>query len=267
MSDSDDTDFLLFIPPNFFNISSPECFSPVNRSTYIEEDLGVNCWYSTRNPNCPLQNINMDSTSSPILNRINGKQLSSYSRNNEHNDAPLSINALDLSPLKRDGLKSNNSVCNTWPVKRNEFISIAGNNMKQSSGKDDISHTNNKLTGSIQISPGKILHESGSSKFNISQVDQLLMEMEKTREEIKSKLQSNKSKISELRRECSNDNLNQSQDKDSVKSRMEILPSDSVKSLSHIWREKDTNAPVENTIQSHKSQLTYDVNFALPGYV
>lgn len=267
MSDSDDTDFLLFIPPNFFNISSPECFSPVNRSTYFEEDLGVSCCNSIRYPICPLENINMDSKSSPLLNRINGKQLSSYSHNNEQDDAPWSMNALDLSPLKREDLNSKTSMCNTWPVKSNEFISITGNNMKQLAGMDDISHTNNRLTGSIQISPSKVSQENRSSTFNISQVDQLLMEMEKTREEIKSKLQSNKSKISELRRECSNSNLNRSQDKESIKSGMETVPSDPAKSLSHILKEKDTNAPMENTNHSNKSQFNFDVNFALPGYV
>lgn len=267
MSDSDDTDFLLFIPPNFFNVSSPECFSPVNRSTYIEEDLGISCYNSIRYPVYPLENINMDSKSSLLLNKITGNQFSTYSRSIEQNDAPLSMNALDLSPLKREDRHSKTNICNTWPVKSNEFTNIAGNSVKQSSSIDDISKINNRLSGSIQISPCQMAEENQSSKFNISQVDQLLMEMEKTREEIKSKLQSNKSKISELRRECSNSNLNQNPDSDSMKLRMETVPSDPAKSFSRILKEKDTNSPVEITNSSNKSQFNFDVNFALPGYV
>lgn len=247
MSDSDDTDFLLFIPPNFFNISSPECFSPLDRSAYLEVDLGT-----CSSIRLPIHSLGNMENKSPFLNRINGKP-PLYSR--EQNDAPSSMNALDLSPFREDLRKTN--MCNTWPAKNNE-VSTAWNTAKTS----DLSYVNNKLTGSIQSSPSKI--DNRSSKFSVSQVDQLLLEMEKTRAEIKNKLQSNKSKIFELRRESHN-TVNQTQD--SMKSRTETLPtSDPAKSLSRdIFREKEVNAAVENSNQLPKNQLNFDVNFAIPG--
>ncbi len=245
MSDTDDTDFLLFIPPDFFVIRSPECLSPVNyHSSWEEGDKSIANWVrETENHSIYSSFVTMEAASTP--SKFVALQTNFTSRKDR--DEPLSLQALQSSP--RENICSN--VCNTWPIKINDFDKSV--DVHSSTSANSFKANGNRVANASENTPNA--QNGGGSKFNLFQVDQLLNEMEKTRREIKNKLQSNKNKIYEMRREYSGANI------DLKKGLKSNFDSKSTSEVSKPFEELKENA---DSITSPRKQMNIDV---LPKYV
>lgn len=188
MSDSDDTDVLLLVPPDFFVINSPRCASP------IDEECSVNCAGDilTRHVETFVDIMEDGFTNTSPFRYRSYKSVFPANRNNQFSPIKCSDSSVE---------KAKN------PNVNEEFFQ---NNFNRTERPDVlVSDTTKpeKLTGRLNENGPNVENESGQSpKFSLRQVDKLLSEMEKTRAEIKNKLQANKSKIHEMRREYASNN-------------------------------------------------------------
>lgn len=212
MSDSDDTDFLLLIPPDFFVLRSPSCISPVNYINGASEISFHNIPYSKAKD--PYGTVPVfDSMENEYLNNSLVKTRSYLSSSSkELNSDIFPLTTYDLRTEKTD---TKNHV-STWPLKTDEFIcrSVDTSEKDFNRFKKSTHSVNNTYDSSKAGQLANKMFEGSeieTSKFNLREVDKLLGEMEKTRTEIKNKLLSNKNKIIEMRKEHSNDfNANES---------------------------------------------------------
>ncbi|XP_065211839.1 myosin heavy chain, clone 203 [Planococcus citri] len=197
MSDTDDTDYLLLIPPDFFIVNLSECDSPNYFDTSLGKDSGIGTAVNTRiiedfyDRSFIMEHSNYDDVHDTSFLSFN------YSKDfgNPNND-PFSKN----SPEK---------FCNTWPLKMDDYQSNFTNKLMKNSELMQLKTSTpnlvprnllaQKTSNEIkkQINETSVSNNSTvSSKFNLSQVDKLLEEMEKARNEIRTKLQSNRKQIS-----------------------------------------------------------------------
>lgn len=199
MSDSDDTDVLLLVPPDFFVIQSPSCLSPIDQECSGKSNVSsrrIEIFGSS------MENALIDS--SPLPYRSHQSTVP-VNRNNE------------FSPIIRSDLtteKTDSDQISSWSLRNDEFFQNTFDKCKSMLSDVIVSDTlkceniRNKNSESCAIAKNDSCQ---SPKFSLRQVDKLLSEMEKTRAEIKNKLQTNKNKIHEMRREYTfNKNTNQS---------------------------------------------------------
>lgn len=259
MSDSDDTDFLLLIPPDFFVLRSPPCVSPVNCLNSVNE-INLQSVPSHHAESLFFDSMENRSVTSGSL-RAKSYQ-SSYSRN-RNNELPLTL--FDLSAETPD---RRSNMPNSWPPKNDDFIH---NSIEKS--KDDFlrSRISTPSTSPGDFSkPDKFINRTiegaETEKFSLRQVDKVLSEMEKTRAEIKSKLLSNKNKIHEMKEYSSGNSADESllRNKCTASHRRDALPtSGSVMNTEFQGKDQvDSRGSSDSNEQLNviKKQLNVDTN-------
>lgn len=196
MSDSDDTDVLLLVPPDAFVINSPPCVSPIDQERAVNYQNDI-----IARPIESFVNImeNGYTNSSPSKYRPY-QSIFSTNRNNEF--SPFTFSELTAE-------KTSNNKIGTWPPRNDDFLQNTFDKHKTKTS-DMVTRETSKceqITNRVNEKFSNAEEERGQSpKFSLRQVDKLLSEMEKTRAEIKSKLQTNKNKIHEMRREYTSTN-------------------------------------------------------------
>lgn len=181
MSESDDTDYLLLIPPDFFtvNVSDQESLTNENfrENSRIEAAVSV------------LANRVED-----IYDRLAIMETTSPSRSSSLHEHSLYTSPFhaknELLPSSDKCYGNRLSLCNTWPIKAD-----GASLMKAKYKMSDISSLSG--TDSSKGTNAELLYPS--SKFNLYQVDKLIRQMEETRAEIRGKLQLNRKQISLLK--------------------------------------------------------------------
>lgn len=193
MSDTDDTDYLLLIPPDFFIVNLSECESP-NFDSSFGKDSGIETavnYLANRVEDLYDRLSVMENVSPGRLDDFRDKYYQEPSTPN-HNVF------LDKKAVEK--------CCNTWPLKMDDFQTSLHDRFKNSdffkTSTPNLANKNSTHKPTSEMHKqlnDSVCTENGtctSSKFNLYQVDKLLSEMEKTRSEIKNKLQSNKKQIS-----------------------------------------------------------------------
>lgn len=195
MSETDDTDYLLLIPPDFFVVSLSECESPNDYDISFEKDSGIGTTVNFLSHRVHDRLSLMENSSPRRLDDFHDKSFNSLNYSND-----LSTSNCDLFSDK----KISEKLCNTWPLKIEEFQSSLNERLKNcdllpaKTSTPNFMHKGRLANGLNQQLPHNVETNKDnpkSSKFNLYQVDKLLSEMEKTRNEIKTKLQSNKDQI------------------------------------------------------------------------
>lgn len=199
MSDTDDTDFLLLIPPDFFVVRSPRCISPFYHSTNFETDVKI--FPDTYNFQDIILNFkNMENESTSCSNKYQNESYEILNKCNNSNNESLTSGCFNSSFVgKQIEQKVNTSQLKTDIFTQGEFL--AEKSIRHYSDASTKLKQNNKILSNMDSSNNNSEHEVELKKFSLCQVDQLLSEMEKTRAEIRNKLQSNKNKIYEMKEE------------------------------------------------------------------